>query len=254
MVTDIALVLVGILVGAMNAVAGGGILLGFPVLLAAGLSPLVANITSNIVVVPGQLSSIFGYRKFLKKLPGRYLYLLIPCFIGGILGALLLRMTSSDKFQELIPVLIVSAVLLFAIQPFVHLHLHRHITKKRQDLLPLILISLALLPTAIYGGYFGAGFGFIMLAFLGFTRLHEIHQMNGLKNIAGLTIAVASIIVLYSTHKIDWEHGIAMGIGTAIGGYYGSKISLKFSTNVIRGVVIVIGLLSAAYLALNTPS
>lgn len=253
MVTDIVLVLVGIIVGAMNAVAGGGILLGFPVLLAAGLTPLVANVTSNVIVVPGQLSSIYGYRKYLKKMHRRYLFLLVPCFIGGILGALLLRMTSSDKFQELIPVLIFSAVMLFAIQPFIHLHLHRHITKKRQDLLPLVLIGIALLPTAIYGGYFGAGFGFIMLAFLGFTKMHEIHQMNGLKNIAGLTIAISSIIVLFSTHMIDWQHGIAMGIGTGIGGYYGSRISVKFSTHVIRSIVIVIGLLSALYLALHTP-
>jgi uncharacterized membrane protein YfcA len=254
MVTEIVLLLVGIVVGVMNSVAGGGILLGFPVLLAAGLTPLVANVTSNLVVLPGQLSSIYGYRSYLRKLPARYLLLIIPCFIGGIIGALLLRYTSDRRFEELIPVLIFSAVLLFAFQPFIHLHLHRHITKRRQDLQSLALIGIALLPTAVYGGYFGAGFGFIMLAFLGFTSLHDIHQMNGLKNIAGTTIAVSALIVLYSTGMVNWRHGLPMAIGTGIGGYVGAKSSLRFSTHAIRIVVIVVGLVSALYLALHTPA
>ncbi len=253
MITEIVLFLVGILVGVMNSVAGGGMLLGFPVLLAAGLTPLVANVTANIVVLPGQLTSIYGYRRYIRKLPGKYLLLIIPCFIGAIIGALLLRHTSSHRFQELIPFLILSAVLLFAFQPFIHLRLHRHITKRRQDIQSLVLIGIALLPTAIYGGYFGAGFGFIMLAFLGFSSLHDIHQMNGLKNIAGTTIAVASIIVLFSTHLIDWRHGLAMGIGCGVGGLFGSRVSQRFSSHAIRVVVIVVGLFSAIYLVLHTP-
>ena len=105
MIKEIVLFLVGIIVGSMNAIAGGGMLLGFPVLLAAGLSPLVANITGNIVILPGQLTSAFGYRRYLRKLPARYLVLLIPCILGGIGGALVLRHTSNARFQELVPIL-----------------------------------------------------------------------------------------------------------------------------------------------------
>lgn len=251
MLKDIVLFLVGIVVGSMNAIGGGGMLLGFPVLLAAGLTPLVANMTSNVVVLPGQISSAFGYRRYIKKLPPRYLILLLSCLVGAVIGALLLRNTSSTRFQNLAPVLVAFAVLLFAFQPLLHFHLHKHISHRSHNIRSLFIIALALLPTAIYGGYFGAGFGFIMLAFLSFTKLHDIHQMNGLKNLAGTAIAAVSILCLYSTHLIDWRHGLVMAAGNAIGGYAGARLSQKFSSHIIRIVVIVIGLAAAAYLALR---
>lgn len=249
---NIILFFVGVTVGGMNAIAGGGILLAFPVMLATGLSPLVANITSNIVVLPGSLSSAYGYRKYIRKVRRRYIFLLIPCLVGSTVGALILRNTSSTHFEQLVPGLVLFAVVLFAFQPFLHLHLHRHIKAKRTALKPLVLISLALLPVAIYGGYFGAGFGFIMLAFLGFTKLHEIHQMNGLKNLASACIAIMSIICLFSTHLINWHAGLIMATGGLMGGYYGSKLTQKFSTHAIRIIVILIGMSTAAYLAFRT--
>ncbi|HEY5442616.1 MAG TPA: TSUP family transporter, partial [Candidatus Saccharimonadales bacterium] len=94
---EILLFGVGIVVGAMNAIAGGGMLLGFPVLLAAGLSPLTANMTSNVVVLPGLVSSAYGYRKYLRRVPRRYAVLLIPCLVGAALGALILRLTPSGR-------------------------------------------------------------------------------------------------------------------------------------------------------------
>src|SRR5580658_9990710 len=125
---ELILFAVGIIVGNMNSIAGGGMLLGFPVMLAAGMTPLVANVTGNLVILPGQLSSAFGYRAYLRKLPRRYLILLIPCLIGGAIGALVLRHTSSTEFSHLVPGLILFAVLLFAFQPLIHFHLHRHMS------------------------------------------------------------------------------------------------------------------------------
>lgn len=249
---ELLLFAVGIVVGTMNSIAGGGMLLGFPALLLAGLSPLSANITGNIVILPGQLTSAFGYREYLRKLSPRYVILLIPCIVGAAIGATILRNTSSDKFQEIVPGLIFFAVLLFAFQPLLHFHLRKHISKKNQNIGGLVLIALALLPTAAYGGYFGPGFGFIMLAFLGFTRLHDVHQMNGLKNLAGASIAGVSIICLYGTHLINWRFGLAMAAGNALGGYYGARLSQRFSSHAIRIVVIVVGVLAATYLAFRT--
>ncbi len=249
--SDILLFGAGMVVGAMNAIAGGGILIGFPVLLAAGLPALAANITSNIVVLPGTLSSAWGYRKYIRKVPRRYILLMIPCLVGATIGALILRNTDATQFQNLVPGLVLFAVLLFAAQPFLHFHLHRHIHGKSKGLKPLLLIALALLPVAIYGGYFGAGFGFIMLAFLGFTKLHEIHQMNGLKNLAGSCISIMSIVCLYSTHLINWHYGLVMAAGGAIGGYYGTVLTQKVSSHTIRIIVIVIGLATATYLGLR---
>jgi len=249
---EILLFAVGIVVGSMNAIAGGGLLVGFPALLAAGMSPLAANVTGYIIILPGQLTSAYGYRKYLRKLSPRYALLLLPCLLGGFIGATALSHTSGTHFQRIVPGLILFAVLLFAFQPLLHIHLRRHISKKSRNLRTLAWISLALLPTAAYGGYFGPGFGFIMLAFLGFTRLHDIHQINGLKNLAGASIAAVAIGCLYGTHLINWPLGLSMAAGNAIGGYYGARLSLRFSTHAIRIVVIAIGFAAAAYLALRT--
>ncbi len=248
---DIILFGAGILVGAMNAIAGGGMLIGFPVLLAAGLPALAANVTSNIVVLPGSLSSAWGYRKYIKKVPGRYLFLIIPCLLGATIGALILRNTPATQFQHLVPGLVLFAIVLFAFQPYLHFHLHRHMNGKTKSRQTLALISLALLPVAIYGGYFGAGFGFIMLAFLGFTKLHEVHQMNGLKNLAGASISIMSIICLFSTHLINWHYGFVMAAGGVIGGYYGALLTQKIPSHIIRIIVIVIGLTTAGYLGIR---
>lgn len=252
MVQEILLFIAGIAVGAMNAIAGGGMLIGFPILLAVGLPPFVANITSNIVVLPGSLSSAYGYRKYLRKVHPRYLLLMVPCLVGATIGALILRNTSGGDFQRLVPGLVLFAVVLFAAQPFLHFHLHRHIKGKRKAIRPLVVIAIALLPVAIYGGYFGAGFGFIMLAFLGFTKLHEIHQMQSLKNLAGASISLMSVICLFSTHLINWRFGLTMAAGGLVGGYYGAVLTQKVSTHTIRVSVILIGLVTAVYLGFRT--
>jgi uncharacterized membrane protein YfcA len=246
---EIILFFVGIVVGAMNSVAGGGMLIGFPIMLGVGMPPLIATATTNLVVLPGQLASAYGYRQYLHKLSLKYLLLLIPCMFGAAVGATILRHTSSTRFAHLAPLLILFAVILFSIQPFLHFHLHRHISQRSKNNQVLVLIGLALIPVAIYAGYFGPGFGFIMLAFLGFTSLRDVHKMNGLKNLAGASIAIAAIICLLSAHLFNWSLGLSMAAGCTIGGYSGSRVSLRFSSHAIRVVVIAIGFISAAYLA-----
>lgn len=252
--SDILLFLVGIVIGVMNAIAGGGMLLGFPILLATGMPALVANVTSSIIILPGQISSAYGYRAYLKRIPPQYLLLAIPTTIGAAIGALILRNTPSDNFERLVPCLILFAVVLFIFQPFLHQHVHRHMhgpKKRRSSIRPLGVVAVAMLPLSIYGGYFGAGFGFIMLAFLGFTKMHEIHQMNALKNVMSICIATTSIVCLFSTHLIDWKHGSFMAVGNLIGGYAGAVGAQKFSSHAIRIVVIIIGLSTAVYLLLR---
>ncbi len=252
MLHDIILFLVGIVVGGMNAVAGGGMLLGFPVLLAFGMSPLAANITSNIVILPGSVSSAYGYRAYLQKVNYRYLLLLVPCVVGAAIGALILRHTSSTRFQQIVPALVGFAVILFAFQPVLHFHLRGHVFGIRKHVGSLVLVAIALLPAAIYGGYFGAGFGFVMLAFLGFTKLNEIHTMTGLKNLATSSIALVSIICLYSTGLINWHLGLVMAAGCAVGGYYGALLTQKISSHVLRIIVVLIGVGTATYLAFRS--
>ncbi len=251
MLQDILLICAGIIVGGMNAIAGGGMLIGFPVLVALGLPPLVANATGNIVTTPGQITSAFGYRKYLAKVPLRYIWLIIPCLIGAIAGALTLRGTPADHFAHIVPGLVLFGVVLFILQPFLHFHLHRHVTGRSRAWLPMLILAFALIPLAFYGGYFGAGYGFIMLAFLGFTSLHDAHMMNAMKNVSAVFISGASVACLWSTHLIDWHFGIMMGIGTTIGGYVGARCAQKISSHWLRVIIICIGLAAVIYLGIQ---
>lgn len=252
--TDILLLVTGLIVGAMNAVAGGGMLIGFPVLLATGMPALIANATTSIVVLPGQISSAYGYRDYLRQLPRRYLLLAIPTTIGAAIGTYILRHTSVEKFQHLVPGLILAAVVLFIFQPFLHNHAHRHLhgpKKYREQWGPLLLLGLAFFPLSIYGGFFGTGIGFIMLAFLGFTRIHEAHRMNALKNMLAIFIVSTNFLCLVGSGLINWRHGLIMASGNLVGGYAGARGAQKIPSHAVRIVVIIIGLGAATYLALR---
>jgi uncharacterized membrane protein YfcA len=250
--TDIILFFVGIIVGGMNAIAGGGMLFGFPVMLALGIPALTINATTNIIVLPGNVAAAWSYRKYLHKVPRSYLLLLGPAIIGAAIGATALKYVSPGSFERLIPWLIFFAVILFAFQPFLYKQLQRHLhgsKKYRQSNKPLIIVGIAMFPLSIYGGFFGAGFGFIMLAFLGFTKLHDhIHRMNALKSIITTCLALTSLFCLVGAHMIDWRHGLIMGFGNLIGGYMGATSIQKVSSHVIRIVIIMIGLATAIYL------
>ncbi|MBC7581676.1 sulfite exporter TauE/SafE family protein [Aeromicrobium sp.] len=251
MLKDILLLFAGFLVGCMNAIAGGGMLLGFPALLAYGLSALTANATGPIVVLPGQITSAYGYREYLRKTPLKYAWLLVPCVVGAFIGANLLRHTSGDTFEEFVPWLILFAVAIFAFQPFLHNYLHKHMRARSNRIKPLVIIGIGLFPVGIYGGYFGAGLGFIMLAFLGFTKIHDAHQINAMKNVAATFMCIVSITVLSSSSLINWHAGLIMAVGSAIGGYSGARLAQKISNHSIRVVVIIIGTVTATYLALR---
>lgn len=245
---DIILFVAGLVVGSMNAVAGGGMLIGFPALIALGLPPLVANVTGNVVTAPGQLASAIGYRNYLRRVPLRYAWLLVPLIIGSAVGATTLRTTSSHDFAHLVPGLVLFGVALFAFQPLLHFHLHRHVTKRSKTWLPIVLIGLAILPLSFYGGYFGAGFGFIMLAFLGFTHLPDTHMINGMKNVAAIFVSSTAVVVLYSAHLIDWRSGLVMTAGSITGGYYGARAAQKVPSHWLRIIIICIGLSAVVYL------
>ena len=246
---DIALVLVGFVVGAMNAIAGGGMLVGFPVLVALGVPPIAANATGAVITAPGQLASAIGYWKYLRKVPLRYTWLLAPAVVGSAMGALTLRNTSPHDFARLVPMLVLFGVGLFAFQPLLHFHLHRHLKGRTKTVLPLVILGLAMIPLCFYGGYFGAGYGFLMLAFLGFTNLQDTHMVNAMKNVSAIFVSSTSIICLYGTHLIQWRTGLVTAIGTITGGFLGARGAQKVSNHWLRVSIIVIGLAAVVYLA-----
>lgn len=248
---DIILLVAGFIVGAMNAIAGGGMLVGFPVLIGLGVPPLLANATSSIITLPGQIASAFGYRSYLKRVPKRYAWLLVPCVLGAAAGALTLRHTPADDFAKIVPLLVLFGVVLFTFQPLMHFHLHEHVKGRSRAWLPIALIGLAIIPISFYGGYFGAGYGFMMLAFLGLTNLSDAHMMNSMKNVAATFVGATSVVCLFSAHLIQWRTGLIMAVGSVLGGYFGACGAQKVSSHGLRIAIIVIGMAAVICLGIR---
>lgn len=246
---SIGLLLVCFIAGLVNSVAGGGILIVFPALLATGMPPVTANATSNLISWPGALSSAYAYRAQLRKLPSKYLWLLLPCFLGAIAGAYFLEHTDNSEFTRAVPWLVLIAVILFTIQPLLHRRLANNLEHHRTA--PLVVVGMALLPMSLYGGYFGAGFGFLMLAFLGFTHISNVHQINGLKNLASASITLVCTVYFGFTHLINWHYAPFMIIGSLLGGYIGARYAQRINQHTVHLCIIIIGLFVAAALFIH---
>lgn len=255
--------------GAVNSVAGGGTLLTFPALLWVGhTTPLlfwgdqvekIANATSTVALWPGQLGSLWGYRKEIKESRKAILRLGAPSLIGGALGAYLLLRTPSKTFAHLVPFLILTATLLFLIQePLSRWQRARSAnvdpTARRDDALPtgawagVIFFQFLV---AIYGGYFGAGIGILMLAALGFMGFTNIHHMNGLKNINGLCINLVAAIIFIVKGLVDWHIALLMASGAILGGYFGAGTARRIGQRNVRRIVIFIGFALTLSLLIN---
>jgi len=230
--------------GLINAVAGGGTLITFPTLLLFGTAPLVANATSTVALVIGTTGGVFGYRRQLAAVKP-WLWRLIPSsLLGGLLGSRLLTQTSDRTFSRLIPFLILFATVLFLAQGFI-----RRKTAASTDAPSRGAIAGAVVfqfGVAVYGGYFGAGIGILMLASLGLIGLTDIHQMNGLKTVLGSLINVVAAVTFISAGIVDWRRAGVMTVG-ALGGYLaGSHYSQRIPQASVRRLVTAIGLVIAA--------
>lgn len=242
----IIVILAGLVAGAMNSVAGGGTILTYPALLAAGLSPIEANATSTVALLAGIVSSIGGYRKRIGSVTP-WLKTFIPISLaGGLAGAILLLQTPEKTFAILAPFLIMAATVLFgfqgALQKFFN-PAQRH-PKNLAESRKWWFIAIAIqLLVSIYGGYFGAGIGIMMLASLSLIGFHDIHEMNTVKTVLALAINIiaAAYFVVYA--PIAWINVFLLGIGALIGGYGGAIIAQKVNQKYVRLSVVVIGVM-----------
>jgi uncharacterized membrane protein YfcA len=240
MLEIIILILAGCGSGMINAVAGGGNMLVLPVYLALGLSPFQASITGSIPVVPASYAATYGYRKDLRKLPRRYFLLLIPCLFGAAAGIYLLHRTPVDVFEKALPWLVLFAVGLFIFQPQLHRFLRKpaHLRLGR----PIYLVAAGLFLSCIYGGYYGAGVGFLILVLLGFTRIKSIYQMTGMKSLVTGTTALLTVIVFSMTGQLAWKYGLITAAGSIFGGYLGARLAHRISPRLVLVVVVIIGI------------
>ncbi len=220
--------------GALNSVAGGGTLLTFPTLIWLGLNSVSANATSTVAIWPGSVGSIFGYRKELRTADPGMLALTVPSVAGGLAGALLLRFTPSSTFDAIVPFLILFATILFMSQEAVQ----GLFKPGAHHLGPAMLFQFMV---ALYGGYFGAGIGVLMLAALSILGLTDIHQMNGLKSFFGMCINGVAALYFVFAHMVEWPYVLVMAGGAIAGGIGGAGLARTLGRRTVRGIVIAIG-------------
>jgi uncharacterized membrane protein YfcA len=250
---------------AVNAVAGGGTLVTFPTIVWLGVPPLVANATSTVALWPGGVSSMWGYRGELAGARAWAVRFAIPSLAGGAVGAWLLLVTSARTFDRIVPFLVLGATLVFLLQNALRRGARtrgaaiRHPGRERktdglhdnsEDALgvPPAPFLLAQFAVAVYGGYFGAGIGILMLASLGAMGLTNIHQMNGLKNWGGLCINAVAAVMFASSGIVNWPVAAAMTIGGIAGGYGGARLAQRAGQAWVRRAVVAVGFASSAWL------
>ena len=244
--------LAGIAAGAINSIAGGGTLISFPALLWIGRDPIVANATNTVAIWPGSLAGAFGFRRELATARRWLLLLIVPSIAGGALGAWLLLRTPSEIFERIVPFLILGATILLAMQEMVTKRLGL-VAKSHEN--PgagwMIFVVVFQLLVGIYGGYFGAGMGILMLAALGLIGMVDMHQMNGVKNVLAVFINGIAAIYFALASAVAWGDVLVMMIGTIIGGYAGARMARKLGRTFVRRAVVVIGIVMAVALFLK---
>lgn len=235
----ILVVTAGMSAGIMNTIVGSGTLITFPVLLSVGMPPVTANVVNNIGLAPGSLSGAVGYRRELSGPRGRIVRYSAAASLGGVTGAFLLVVLPSSVFQVVAPALIAAALLLVLLEPWLQLRLEtwRRSAPPRGSWSMIVIIFL----TSVYGGYFGAGQGVILLALMGLLMAETLQQVNALKNVLQAVDNGASALLFAVIANVDWFAVALVALGAIIGGQVGARIGRRMPTTILRAVIVVIG-------------
>jgi uncharacterized membrane protein YfcA len=238
----------GIWAGTINTVVGSGTLITFPVLLGIGVSPVTANVSNTVGLFPGGLVGAYGYRRELTGQRDRAIRLGLASSIGAVIGAILLLELPADAFKAIVPVLIIVALLLVVFGKQLTARLAHTKHQPTESITPL-LWTMTLL-TGVYGGYFGAAQGVLMMGIFGVLLAEPLQRQNALKNVlAGLVNLVAAIVFALTAH-IDWTAAGLIAAGSILGGLLGARIGRKLSPTVLRALIVVIGLAAVVKLLL----
>lgn len=231
--------------GVVNAVAGGGTLLTFPALIALGLPPLIANATSAVGVVPGVVSSGWAYRRELAEVRRWVPWIVVPSVLGGLVGARLLVSTPPEIFDSLVPFLLLSATGLFAVSEAIGRRVKLSLDGDSVGLVTRLGVGALQLAVSIYGGYFGAGMGILMLAAFAVLRLGSIHRANSLKVFAAFAIKTVAAAAFIAAGVVEWIPVLVMVVGSTVGGWLGAVVAMRVGQKPVRAFVIAVGVSSA---------
>ncbi|WP_119727913.1 sulfite exporter TauE/SafE family protein [Thermomonospora amylolytica] len=249
-----AVFVAGIGAGGINAVVGSGTLITFPTLLALGFPPVTANVTNNIGLVPGSLAGAYGYRRELSGQRARLLRLAAASLTGALIGAALLLGLPDDAFGVIVPVLIAVALVLVVAQPRVNAWLAARREHHHPHGGPWLWAGI--LAAGVYGGYFGAAQGIILIALLGIFLDEDLQRNNAAKNVLsalvnGVAALVFVIVWLTGATDISWLAVLLIALGSTVGGLLGAKVGRRLPPAALRAVIVLVGLTAIANLVTN---
>ncbi|WP_433758235.1 sulfite exporter TauE/SafE family protein [Nocardia sp. CA-135398] len=243
----------GIAAGGINTIVGSGTLITFPVLLAFGIPPVTANVSNTIGLVPGGVSGAYGYRRELEGQRARLVRLGSASLLGGTTGAILLLVLPAAAFKAIVPVLIIAALILVVVQP----RLARWVKERRAaDTGPApehggLILYVAIFLCGIYGGYFGAAQGVLLIGLLGVFVHEDIQRLNGVKNVLGLLVNAVSAVVFTVIADVDWRVAALIAVGSIIGGVLGAKMGRRMPPTALRAVIVVVGSIAVVRLLMS---
>jgi hypothetical protein len=236
----IAIAVAGIAAGTINTVVGSGTLITFPVLLAFGYAPVTANVSNTIGLVPGSASGALGYRRELAGQRQRALRLGAMSVLGGVTGAVLLLVLPASTFKAIVPAFIAVAVVLTALQPRLNRRLAERTAERPRHGGPLAPIAVYI--TGVYGGYFGAGQGILLLAIFGVLLPQSLHRSNALKNVlAGTVNGVAGLYFVFAAH-VEWAPAAIIAATSVIGGQLGARYGRRLHPDALRALIVLVGI------------
>ena len=235
----------GLLAGAINAIAGGGALITFPVLVAVGLPALAANVTNTVGQCPGYASIVAGYRLELGGQRRRMWALGAVGILGAGIGVVLLKVSSPATFRAIVPWLILGACGLLALQPALRRRLAVRATRRRG---PPLLLGVVVLAASAYGAYFGAALGVLLLAALAVALADRLQRLNALNRFVVLVVNLVAAAAFAVTMPVNWTYAAVLAGTTLVGGHAGVTLARRLSERMLRAVVITLGIAAAIYL------
>jgi uncharacterized membrane protein YfcA len=242
----VAIFAAGVVAGLINTVVGSGTLFTFPVLLGFGYAPVVANVSNTVGLVPGSAAGAWGYRRELEGQRSRTARLAIASILGGLAGAALLLTLPASAFKAIVPVFIAAALILILLQPRLSAALEARRDHAREHAGPLTMVGV--FAAGIYGGYFGAAQGIMLLAILTLSLDDELQRLNALKVVLAGLVNLVSGIVFIIVADIAWGPALLIAGGSIIGAVIGARWGRKLSPRVLRGVIVVVGILAIVHL------